>query len=555
MTAEIQDSHPTLDAIIRRAHQLYSLPAVAVEVLELTAGATVDARALKLCLEKDPALTSKVLRVVNSSLFGLSGHVADLNQALALLGTKPLKMLVLGFSLPQQLFTNLARRHLERFWRDALTRAVACRQFSERFWGLRGDEPFIAGLLMDIGILALIQQLGRPYLEFLDLVSERREDLATLEFQTLGFDHTQLSARLLQHWSLPKSLVVAVATSRSAPGHGPISTRGVVTQILYLADCVVQLVAQRRIAVLPDLLEAGRTSCGLTRDQLVEFVARLEENVARLGDVLAIELPGDLHYQDLLMEAHVRLSCEAEAYVSGTVDRMPSEVHDTISLSSESMRLAECAAKLARQHGNRRGQATRRATVRRATDAETGPGNASWDDGLSPNSKDSRVDVGVAEDDVRELENRLRHVAADCRARRCELSLLLVEVDHIHNWLAAVGPEAADHLIAPIELACGRIDQPGMDVLRVGQGRLAMVLPDCDRRFAVEFARCLKKSVQDADAAQRGEDERRFTLSVGAATAPVPPKNFNVLELIDHAEQCLYAAQASGGNAVKSIEI
>jgi diguanylate cyclase (GGDEF)-like protein len=323
-----------------------------------------------------------------------------------------------------------------------------------------------------------------------------------------------------------------------------------VAQILHLADRVVQLVAQRRITVLPDLLESGRASCGLTRNQLTDFVARLEENVAKLGDVLSIELPGDLHYQDLLLEAHVRLSCEAEAFVSGSVDRLPSEVHEAISLSRESMCLAECAAKLARHRPRRPGQATS-GTI----GAGEGLGGTESDDCSSSNSAKRPVGVDVAEHDFRELENRLRHVAADCRARRCELSLLLVEVDHFLNWLAAVGPEAAEHLIAPVELACGRIDQPGTDVLRVGQGRLAMILPDCDRRFAVEFARCLKRSVQDADASLRGDDERRFTLSVGAATAPVPPKNFNVLELIDHAEQCLYAAQASGGNAVKSIEI
>src|SRR3972149_3698978 len=91
---------PQLEPFLERARDLYSLPSVAPEVLDLTSQPKVDVRALKACIENDPALTIRILRVVNSSLFGLNRQVSDLNQALALLGIKPLKLLVLGFSLP-----------------------------------------------------------------------------------------------------------------------------------------------------------------------------------------------------------------------------------------------------------------------------------------------------------------------------------------------------------------------------------------------------------------------------------------------------------------------
>ena len=94
--------HPdAIDQIVDRAGALFTLPAVAVEVLRLTQSPRVDVLALKACIERDPALTVKILRVVNSSLFGLPREVSDLNQALALLGIKPLKLLALGFSLPE----------------------------------------------------------------------------------------------------------------------------------------------------------------------------------------------------------------------------------------------------------------------------------------------------------------------------------------------------------------------------------------------------------------------------------------------------------------------
>ncbi len=75
----------TLDQLAARLGHLYSLPGVAMQVLQLTRDPYVDTRALKECIENDPAISSRILRVVNSSLFGLSREVSDLNQALALL--------------------------------------------------------------------------------------------------------------------------------------------------------------------------------------------------------------------------------------------------------------------------------------------------------------------------------------------------------------------------------------------------------------------------------------------------------------------------------------
>src|SRR5262249_55145431 len=89
--------------VVERTGQLYSLPAAPAEALRLPGDPRIDPRQLKSCLESDPALAARILRVVNSSLFGPSRQITDLSQALTLLGIRPLKMLVLGFSLPKEL--------------------------------------------------------------------------------------------------------------------------------------------------------------------------------------------------------------------------------------------------------------------------------------------------------------------------------------------------------------------------------------------------------------------------------------------------------------------
>src|SRR4051812_47897530 len=114
-----------LEEIASRAVTLYSRPTVAMELMRLADQPGVEASALKDCVAQDPALTCKVLRVVNSSLYGLNRPVADLNQAIGLIGLKPLKLLVLGFNLPDALFAEVAARELGWDWTNTFTRAVA----------------------------------------------------------------------------------------------------------------------------------------------------------------------------------------------------------------------------------------------------------------------------------------------------------------------------------------------------------------------------------------------------------------------------------------------
>ena len=190
---DVAASGQLLRRFVERANSLYTLPAVAVEVLELTEQPAVDIPALKLCVERDPGLTAKLLRVVNSSMFGLSREVTDLNQALALLGVKPLKLLVLGFCLPKSLFEGLEAETLHAFWRHSLVKAVAARELCRVFWRGPHDEAFVAALLQDIGVLVLIQELGGPYVDFLRSVREEGRELSAMEHETLGFDHAILS--------------------------------------------------------------------------------------------------------------------------------------------------------------------------------------------------------------------------------------------------------------------------------------------------------------------------------------------------------------------------
>lgn len=547
----IKDGAAQLEQIAARAIMLYSRPTIAMEVVRLTEEPQVDTRALKECIENDPALTGKILRVVNSSLFGLSSQVADLNQALALLGIKPLKLLVLGFSLPDELFTDVAAKQLQWYWTNTLTRAVAARLLSEQLWHQSGDEPFIGGLLEDLGILAMLRELGSPYVKFLSGVIEERCHLAALERATLGFDHAQLSAALLTRWHLPQKLIDAVAAPRQIARLARLSSPdGDLPQILHLAELMAQLVGQRRIRVLPELLEAGEAYCQLTKPQLTELIMQLQPPVDQLAEVLSLELGDARDYAQILREAHEQMGVLSEDIVAqmrgGRSDEdaygQLRQQADELSNAMQSFLSSKGSAGQAAGNKEQNTGPTERGARRGGRRAASPPLS------LAPSSAGNST-----------LTRKLLAAASRCRQHRQELSLLLVEAHEPDTAARISGEEAGRRVRRALGRACASIDSQNVTLLSLGDRRSVAILCNCERRAALATVhQTIKHLDASGDAAKGAVAAVRgagMTLSAGVATAAVVPKNFEPARLIESAERCLAAAGTSGISAVKSIEV
>lgn len=546
----------TLAKLLDQSRQLYTLPGVALRVLELTNNPQVDAAELKNCIERDPALTIKVLRVVNSSLFGMSRRVSDLNQALTLLGTKPLKLLVLGFSLPDQLFADLAGDVLTRYWRHTLTRAVAARELSERLWKLPGDEVFVAGLLKDLGRLVLIQGLGRPYVEFLRRADFSRGQIRTLERHVLGFDHTQLTAGLLEQWGLPPSLVEAVNApdTREQLDALPRSSRAM-AQILYVASRLAELLADQRTEALTDILQAVRKDHHLSDRHLAGLAAGLDETVTQLADVLSLELPGGLGYAEVLARAYVQLS-EAAAEAASELSQQAIELSATAAekllppdLTHELTQAAANFSPSSPEVRRRASPATARSRAGHSASSPAADSNHAPVDARP--ARAARQAALVCDMEVEPgLAGQLAVAATACRQARRELSLLLLELDDHGDLLLTRGIAGLGEISEQLEAACRQADPTGLDPQQVTDFRWALVLPGSERTEALDTAHALLRRVRELTG-----NGAPVSVSVGLATAAAPAKNFNPADLIRSAERCLSTAQFSGGNCVKTIEI
>ncbi len=544
----------TLDQLTTKAGQLYTLPAVAMQVLDLTADPTVDTQALKSCIENDPALTTKLLRVVNSSLFGLSRHVSDLNQALALLGIKPLKLLVLGFSLPGQLFQDIAGDVLTQYWRHTLVKAVAAREIVETLWRHSGDEAFLAGLLQDLGSLLLIQELGEPYVELIRSCRSRGFDLLECETRSLGFDHTTLSACMLERWRLPQVLIVAVeagapSPERSAAEPEPANLR----PVLRLAELISRLLADRDTGVLGRLLTSGRQLCGLTTAKLDALVENLEEKVRQLADVLCLQLPDSAGYADILTHAHQRLAevaSDAAAEIlagrqQGDGNLVPEDGATVCQVTSLCDAVAEAAHRP--DHSPRSPKFSRNSPGRSPATATCEPTGAPRATPAHPSDAHRSVAPDAA------LIEQLSADVATCRQSRSPLSLLLLDAGDATELFLRLGREGYGRLHDFLEAVCRNLD-PSARCLPHGEAGFAIVLPGCERQGAVQAGNELMDQVRRLVSRCLPGNPRGVSPAVGAATVSLPPRNFPAEDLFAAADRCLNGSRLSGGG-LKSIEI
>jgi HD-like signal output (HDOD) protein len=519
-----------MEEIASRAITLYSRPTVAMELVRLADEPRVDAQRLKECVAQDPALTCKILRVVNSSLYGLHRPVADLNQAISLLGIKPLKLLVLGFNLPDTLFAEVAARELRWYWTNTLTRAVAARLLAEQLWNQAGDEAFIAGLLQDIGILVLLRELGEPYARFLTGVIDEKCHLASLEQDTIGFDHVQLSAALLARWQLPQRLVDAIAKPKRIAKLARLDSPAAdLPQILHLAEMLMQLVGQGRLQVLAELLEAGKTYRGMTKSKLAALVEGLQPQVDQLGQVLSLELTDERDYKQTLLEAHRQMSALSEQ-IAGT----------RANGSSDDFVPAELLARTNELSG----------AVQEYLERKDNVNHASTENGRTLAAKA----IGTLTSEST-FVSQLVSAATRCRDRREELSLLIME-PCTAGVASGISQLTSHQARRAIQDACAALDKENVSLVWLSGLRTAVILSNCERRAAIAMAQsAILKLAKTFAAPSGGCDAQATTLSVGVATASIVAKNFDPGRMIECATRCMSAARACGVSAVKSIEV
>jgi HD-like signal output (HDOD) protein len=201
---------PAIRAVVGKMSRLPSVPRTYREIIRLTSERDASIAEIGRVVQQDPAMTAKILQLVNSAYFGLAQPMTSINQAVTYLGVELLKGLVLTadvFASAES--AGMGGLSLVRLQRYALQAARLARMFLDD--PKQGEEAFTASLVRDVGTIVLASGLPEPYREIAREVRRVRRPVQEVELERLGVTHAEIGAYLLGMWGLPWTIVEAVA--------------------------------------------------------------------------------------------------------------------------------------------------------------------------------------------------------------------------------------------------------------------------------------------------------------------------------------------------------
>jgi HD-like signal output (HDOD) protein len=282
---------------------LPSLPTVAMEVLQLTRAKEVNINELAGAISKDAALATKLLRTVNSSLYGHSQNISTIRHAVAFLGIDSVKSLVVGFSVITELGKSKPRgfNHLN-YWRRSIYAATAARTLAEKLLHGNQETCFLVALLMDVGMLVLDRVAPREYGAVCDR-ARNHEELTALERRTLQLTHADVAKVLAEQWKLPTTLAVPMAHHhRPHEVEDPLERK--LADIALLAGrCADVFVDAKPALSIADVRRLCMELYQISELECDAVLVNIGQRTRQLAPLFEIAVEANLTYEGILEEA------------------------------------------------------------------------------------------------------------------------------------------------------------------------------------------------------------------------------------------------------------
>ena len=228
--------HPEITYLIETTRDLVSPPQVHFALLEVLNNPESTTDDMAEVISMDPALTARLLRIVNSPYYGLPRRIDTISRAVAVIGTNELFNLAIAVSATS-VFARLpsALVSMDTFWRHSVFTAMMARGLAKTCNILHPERLFVAGILHDVGSLLLYNERPDTMSELLLMAQGDEEVLFQAERNRLGFSHADVGAGILGVWQLPDALCRTVGSHHTPLESPEISLE---TCLVYLADCV-----------------------------------------------------------------------------------------------------------------------------------------------------------------------------------------------------------------------------------------------------------------------------------------------------------------------------
>ncbi|MGO9273179.1 MAG: HDOD domain-containing protein [Terriglobia bacterium] len=232
---------PLASDVTRRSpaalEKLPPFPAIAMKVMQLLRSDEVRLKDLSDLIRADPSLSARVLRLANSPLFGFNAEIKGILQAAALLGAQRIKALAFAAGMQTYLERPLKISSLRDCWRHSLASAVIAERLGHVSLVEEGFA-YTAGLLHDLGRLALMAAQPFRYATLVEAAREAPIDVLAKEREWFGIDHCEAGRWLLENWKLPHVFAVVAALHHAPPKDDKFDIVALVRASCRMADAV-----------------------------------------------------------------------------------------------------------------------------------------------------------------------------------------------------------------------------------------------------------------------------------------------------------------------------
>ena len=481
-----------LDKVVN-CPRLPSLPTVAVNVIELCRDDNVKIEEIANTLSNDPALSGKVLKTVNSSYYGLRQSVTTISQAIVILGLNSVKTLALSFSLVNALKGATGEDFdPNKFWRRVLYSATGAKVIAEHLGMEDQEEVFLGALLQDIGVLAMMQQLGKPYINILSTIGDRHEELTFLETMEFDLTHASVGAELAERWKLP-SILIEPIKFHEKPESASAALKPLVRAVA-LGALSSSVFLEHPKDALETFYKRAHQWFKIDKQDADQIIQRIDLASKELGRFFEIDASGANDIGSILVEANEVLQ-----------DVTFKAQQDNAKLQEENKTLEEKATK----------------------DALTGISNRGH------------------------FNDRLKFHFEHASRQGQPVSLILFDADHFKAVNDTHGHPAGDAVLVHIAKTVEDLAPESAIVARYGGEEFAIILPNTERKDAAFLAEEVRKTFETLPIDIDDALQLTVTASIGVATFDGLRVFTKPEQLIKAADQAVYAAKYAGRNCVR----
>ena len=278
--------------VLKRVKEIPSLPQFVVETLKKLDDPKSNAADVSDRLSRDEGLVIRILRLANSAYYGLPRRIVSVTEAIALLGFKTVKSIVLSASVYQFMDGAFTGYALDRgqLWKHSLSVAFVARHIAKKVKG-EEEEAYVAGMLHDLGKIVLNDFVRFGYGIIVRLVEDEQMPFMDAETQILGFNHSQVGGMMLEQWNLPETYQYAARFH-----HNPEECQDVpphirrMVDVVHVANAVCLMMG---LGIGADGLQYTLSEAAMERlrmdsvevlmSEVVDFISQVDEEF-RLGD-------------------------------------------------------------------------------------------------------------------------------------------------------------------------------------------------------------------------------------------------------------------------------